>query len=77
MNAGRNTYDLYHTCILSCDVKMSAMASQITSMSIVYSTVCSGADQRKYPCSASLAFVMGIHRAPANSRVSDAENIFI
>ena len=41
---------------------MGAMASQITSVSIVYSTVYSGADQRKHQSSASLAFVMGIHR---------------
>ena len=30
---------------------MSAMSSQITGVSIVYSTVCSGADQRKHQCS--------------------------
>ena len=39
------------------DVIMSAMASQITSLTIVYSTVYSGADQRKIQSSASLAFV--------------------
>ena len=39
------------------DVIMSAMASQITFASIVYSTVCSGADQRQHQSSASLAFV--------------------
>ena len=49
------------------DVAMGAMASQITSLTIVYSTVYSGADQRKYQCSASLAFVRGIHRWPMNS----------
>ena len=38
------------------DVIMSAMASQITGLTIVYSTVYSGADQRKHQCSASLAF---------------------
>ena len=43
------------------DVIMSAMA-QITGVSIVYSTVCSGADQRKHQSSASVAFVRGIHR---------------
>ena len=32
-----------------------------------YSTVCSGADQRKHQSSASLAFVRGIHRSPVNS----------
>ena len=43
------------------------MASQITSLRIVYSTVYSGADQRKHQSSASLAFVRGIHRWPMNS----------
>ena len=45
---------------------MSAMASQITSLTIVYSTVYSDADQRKHQSSASLAFVRGIHRWPMN-----------
>ena len=49
------------------DVIISAMASQITSVSSVYSTVCSGVDQRKHQSSASLAFVWGIHRWPVNS----------
>ena len=44
------------------DVIMSAIASQITSLTIVYSTVYSGADQRKHQSSASQAFVWGIHR---------------
>ena len=48
-------------------VIMSAMASQITNLTIVYSTVYSGADQRKHQSSASLAFVRGIHRWPVNS----------
>ena len=46
---------------------MGAMASQITSLTIVYSTVYSGADQRKHQRFASLAFVRGIHRYPMNS----------
>ena len=46
---------------------MGTMASQITSLIIVYSTVYSGADQRKHQSSASLAFVRGIHRWPVNS----------
>ena len=46
---------------------MSSMASQITTLTIVYSTVYSGADQRKHQSSASLAFVRGIHRWPVNS----------
>ena len=49
------------------DVIMSTIASQITSLTIVYSTVYSGADQRKHQSSASLAFVRGIHRGPVNS----------
>ena len=40
----------------------SAIASQITSPTIVYSAVYSDADQRKHQSSASLAFVWGIHR---------------
>ena len=46
---------------------MGAMASQITSLAIVYSTVYSDANQRKHQSSASLAFVRGIHRGPMNS----------
>ena len=46
---------------------MRAMAYQITGFSIVYSTVCLGADQRKHQSSASLAFVRGIHRWPVDS----------
>ena len=46
---------------------MGAMASRITSLTIIYSTVYSGADQRKHQSSVSLAFVRGIHRCPVNS----------
>ena len=46
---------------------MDTIASQITSLTIVYSTVYSDADQRKHQSSASLAFVRGIHRRPVNS----------
>ena len=49
------------------DVIMSTMASQITSLMIVYSTVYSGADQKRHQSSTSLAFVRGIHRLPLNS----------
>ena len=49
------------------DVMMGAMVSQITSPTIIYSTVYSGADQRKHQSTASLAFVRGIHRWPVNS----------
>ena len=54
-------------CLHYSDVIMGAMASQITSLTIVYSTVYSGAHQRKHQSSASLAFVWGIHRWPVNS----------
>ena len=49
------------------DVIMSVMASQITSLRIVCSTICSGTDQRKHQSSTSLAFVTGIHQCPLNS----------
>ena len=49
------------------DVIMGAVASQITGPTIVYSTVYSGANQRKHQSSASLAFVRGIHRWSVNS----------
>ena len=48
-------------------VIMSATAFQITGVSIVYSTVCSDAVQRKHQSSASLALMSGIHRWPVNS----------
>ena len=41
---------------------MTTMASEITSLTVVYSTVYSDVDQRKHQSSASLAFVRGIHR---------------
>ena len=65
---------LHFTCLIPCkwiyhygDVIKGKMTSQITSLTIVYSTVYSGADQRKHQSSASLAFVRGIHRGPVNS----------
>ena len=55
------------TRIHYCDVIMGSIASQITSLTIVYLSVYSGADQRKHKSSASLAFAQGIHRRPVNS----------
>ena len=57
------------------------MASQITGVSIVYSAVCSGADQRKHQSSASLAFVW-VGNLPMTGEfptqnVSNAENVFV
>ena len=64
-------YDILHNVWMHTyhydDVIMEAIASQITSLASVYSTVWFGADQRKHQSSASLAFVWGIHRGPVNS----------
>ena len=49
------------------DVVMGTIASQIASLTIVYSIIYSDADQRKNQSSASLALVRGIHRGPVNS----------
>ena len=62
------------------DIIMGTIASQITSLTIVYSTVYSGADQSKYQSSASLAFVWGIHRGTGEfpaQMASNAENVSI
>ena len=56
------------------DVIMSAMASQITSFSIVYSTVCSDEDQRKHQSYASFSPVTGEFCPP---RASNAEKVSI
>ena len=58
---------------------MDAMASQITSLTIVYSTVYSGADQRKHQSSASLACEgnsPGTDEFPSQ-RASNTENVSI
>ena len=57
----------FELCWFYIDVIMSAIASQITSLTIVCSAVCSGADQRKHQSSASLGFVRGIHQWPVTS----------
>ena len=49
------------------DVIMGTMASLISSLTSVYSTVHSCADQRKHQSSASLTFVRWIHQRPVNS----------
>ena len=49
------------------DVIMGTIASHITSLTIVYSTVYSDADHRKHQNSALQAFLRGIRRRPVNS----------
>ena len=56
-------------------VIMSVMTSLITGVLIVYSTVCLGADQRKFQSSVLLAFVRGIQFSA--QRASNAENVSI
>ena len=52
------------------DFIMGAMVSRITSLTIVYSTVYSGANERKHQSSASLAIVRGVHRWPDKGPVT-------
>ena len=61
------------------DVIMGAMASQITGVSIVCLTVCSGADQRKHQSSASLAFVRVYfpHKGPVTRKMFPLNSIRI
>ena len=49
-------------CYHYIDVIMGTIESQISSFTIVYSTVYSDPDQKKHQSFASLAFVRGIHR---------------
>ena len=49
---------------------MGTVESQITSLTIAYTTVYSDADQNKHQSSASLAFEWGIRRGPVNSRTN-------
>ena len=55
------------TWSLHNDVITGTMASQITSLTIAYSSIYSGTDQRQHQSSASLAFVRETHRWPVNS----------
>ena len=60
-------YEFFWLNLHHNDVIMTTTASQIISLTIVYSTAYLGADQRKLQSSSSLAFVRGIHRSPVNS----------
>ena len=60
-------YKLRHKAIHYSSVIMRAMTSQISSVSIVCTAVCSGTDQRKHQSFVSLEFARGIHRWSVNS----------
>ena len=62
-----DTYHLQNAKYHYSDVIMGAMTFQITSLTIGYLTIYSGADQRKHQSSASMAFVRGIRRWPVKS----------
>ena len=71
---GENGDEIWREHYHYSDVRMTTMASQITSLPVVCSIVYSDADQRKHQSSASLAFV----RRPVNSpHKSNAENVSI
>ena len=53
------------------------MASQITGVSIVCSTVGSGGDQRKYQSSASLAFVDSPHKRPVTRKMFPFDDVIM
>ena len=53
---------------------MGAMASEITSLTIVYSTVYSGADHRKHQSSASLAFG---HKGPVTRKMLPFDDVIM
>ena len=58
---------------------MTTMASQITSLTVVYSTVYSDADQRKHQSSASLAFVWGNspHKGPVTRKMFPFDDVIM
>ena len=63
------------------DVIMGAMASQISSLTIVYSTVYSGADKKKHQSSVSLAFVGEFtgspHKGPVTRKMFPFDDVII
>ena len=59
---------------------MGMMASQITSLAVVYSTIYSGADQRTHQCSASLAFVLpvnSLHKGPVMQKMFPFDDVIM
>ena len=81
INAATNVMKLQHSWKKSKlhynVIIMSAVSSQITSLTIVYSSIYSGADQRKHQSSASLAFVRGIHRWPVTRKMFPFDDAII
>ena len=67
LNCLQVLYSLHKIVCHYNDVIMSAMASQYTSLTVVYSTVYSRRRSKKHQSFASLAFVRGIHRWSVNS----------
>ena len=59
------------------DVIMSAMASQVTSLTVVYSTVYSDADQKKYQSSASLVPVNSPHKGPVTRKMFPFDDVIM
>ena len=59
------------------DVTMGTMASQITSLAIIYSSVYSDADQRKHQSSASLAFVRSPHKGPVTRKMFPFDDVIM
>ena len=59
------------------NVIMSAMASQITNLTIAYSTVYSSTDQRKHQSYASLAFVRIIHKGPVTRKMFPFDDVIM
>ena len=59
------------------DVIMTVMASEITSLMVVYSTVYSGTDQRKHQSSASLSFVFPATGEFPAQKAGNVENVSI
>ena len=61
------------------DVTMTTMASQITSLAVVYSIFYSGADQRKHQSSASLAFVPvnSPHKGPVTRKMFPFDDVIM
>ena len=56
---------------------MGTIASQITSLTIVYLPVYSDADQRKHQSSTSLAFVRGIHKGPVMRKMFPFDDVIM